>query len=317
MNKNIILAILIAFFITAIIGPRLLPLLTRLKFGQFVREDGPKSHLKKQGTPTMGGIIFLLGIVLTSTLFYKIDPLILPMLCVVIGFAAIGFIDDYLKVIKKQSEGLKSGQKLILQCVVAVVFLLYIVIVKDLSTKIIIPFTYGFEIDLGFLYIPIMLVVMLGTVNGVNLTDGVDALATSVTSIVAAFFIYISVVVSGTNEVFSSIVLGSLLGFLLLNAHPAKVFMGDTGSLGLGGFVAAIAIIQKMPLFILLFGFIYLLETVSVILQVGYFKRTKKRLFKMAPIHHHFELSGMSEVQVVTFFSIITIVMSLIAILAL
>jgi phospho-N-acetylmuramoyl-pentapeptide-transferase len=317
MTQKVILAILISFFITSIIGPRLLPLLMRLKFGQFVREDGPQSHLKKQGTPTMGGIIFLLGIVLASTIFYKSDPLILPMLCVVMGFSIIGFIDDYLKVVKKQSEGLKSGQKLLLQCIIAVLFLLYLVVIREQSTKIIIPFTYGFEINLGVFYIPSMLLVILGTVNGVNLTDGVDALATTVTSIVATFFIFISATSLGNNELFSSIVLGSLLGFLLLNAHPAKVFMGDTGSLGLGGFVAAMAIIQKLPLFIVLFGFIYLLETVSVILQVGYFKKTKKRLFKMAPIHHHFELSGMSETLVVTFFSIITIVMSLIAVLAL
>jgi len=316
MQRNVILAILISFFLTAVIGPRLLPLLARLKFGQFVREDGPQSHLKKQGTPTMGGIIFLLGIVLTSTIFFKIDSNILPLLCVVLGFSAIGFTDDYLKVVKKQSEGLKSGQKLLLQCIIAVGYLLFLIIVKDQSTKVILPFTYGYELDLAWTYIPIMLVVILGTVNGVNLTDGVDGLATSVTAIVCAFFIFVALTTSGTDEVFSSIVLGSLLAFLLLNSNPAKVFMGDTGSLALGGFVAALAITQRLPLFIPLFGCIYLLETISVMIQVAYFKKTKKRFFKMAPIHHHFELSGMSEVQVVTFFTVITIVMSLIAVLA-
>lgn len=316
MTQNVILGIIISFLITAVIGPRLLPLLTRLKFGQFVREDGPQSHLKKQGTPTMGGLIFLIGILLTSAFFLKKDEHIMPLLLITVGFACVGFIDDYLKVVKKQSEGLKSGQKLALQCIVAVAYLCYLVFFAKQSTSVIIPFTYGFEWNLGWFYIPIMLIVMLGTVNGVNLTDGVDALATSVTSVVAVFFIVISLVFSSTHELFSAIVLGSLLGFLLLNAHPAKVFMGDTGSLGLGGFVAAVAILQKMPLFIPLFGAIYLLETVSVMLQVGYYKKTKKRLFKMAPIHHHFELSGMSEIQVVTFFTIITIIMSLIGILA-
>lgn len=317
MINNIILGIIISFLITAIIGPRLLPLLTKLKFGQFVREDGPQSHLKKQGTPTMGGLIFLIGILLTSVLFIKIDSTLLPLLMVMVGFAAVGFIDDYLKVVKKQSEGLKSGQKLALQCLVSVIYLCYLLFVEKQSTSVIIPFTYGYELNLGYFYLPIMLVVMLGTVNGVNLTDGVDALATSVTSVVAVFFIVISIGFSPTHELFSGIVLGSLLGFLLLNAHPAKVFMGDTGSLGLGGFVVAVAILQRMPLFIPLFGIIYLIETLSVMLQVGYYKRTKKRLFKMAPIHHHFELSGMSEIQVVTFFSIITMIMSLIALLAL
>lgn len=317
MIKNIVLAVIISFLITAMIGPRLLPLLTKLKFGQFVREDGPQSHLKKQGTPTMGGLIFLIGILLTSIIFIRIDSTILPLLFVMIGFAAVGFIDDYLKVVKKQSEGLKSGQKLALQCVVSILYLCYLVFITEQSTSVIIPFTYGFELNLGYFYIPIMLVVMLGTVNGVNLTDGVDALATSVTSVVAVFFIAISLSYSQTHELFSGIVLGGLLAFLLLNAHPAKVFMGDTGSLGLGGFVVAVAILQRMPLFIPLFGIIYLIETISVMLQVGYYKKTKKRLFKMAPIHHHFELSGMSEIQVVTFFTVITIIASLIGILAL
>lgn len=317
MLNQLILAIVVAFCISAIIGPRLLPVLSKLKFGQFVREDGPESHLKKQGTPTMGGLIFLIAIVLSSLIFGGIDKSVFPLMFITLGFGAIGFIDDYLKVVKKQSEGLKAWQKLFLQLVVSLAFLTYIVFVLDQSSKIIIPFTQGYRLDLSFFYIPVMLVVVLGTVNGVNLTDGLDGLATSVTSVVAMFYVMISIIYMVSGGIFAAIVLGSLLGFLMLNAYPAKVFMGDTGSLALGGFVAAQAIFTRTPLFILLFGIIYLLETLSVIIQVGYYKRTKKRVFKMAPIHHHFELTGVSETRIVVYFTVITIIMSLISILAL
>lgn len=323
MTKELIMPILIGFFISSIVGPRMLPLLSKLKFGQFVRDDGPESHLKKQGTPTMGGIIFLVSIILASLIYIGKDETVLPLLLTMLGFGAVGFIDDFLKVVKKQSEGLKSLQKLGLQFVISVGFLAYLLLVLEQSTTVIIPFTYGYELDLSFAYIPIMLIAILGTVNGVNLTDGLDGLATSVTSVVAFFFVVIgSGVVLGQaydfpGGIFSAIVLGSLLGFLLINAYPAKVFMGDTGSLALGGYVAALSIITKLPLFILLFGIIYLVETVSVIIQVGYFKKTKKRVFKMAPIHHHYELSGVSETRIVVWFTLITMVMSMIAILAL
>jgi len=323
MTKELILPILIGFFISSIIGPRMLPLLAKLKFGQFVRDDGPESHLKKQGTPTMGGIIFLLAIILTSIMFMGQDETVLPLMIVMLAFGAVGFIDDFLKVVKKQSEGLKSLQKLGLQFVISVGFLAYLVIGLEQPTTVIIPFTYGYEFDLSFAYIPIMLIAILGTVNGVNLTDGLDGLSTSVTSVVAFFFVVIGSgialdkVYNFPGGIFSAIVLGSLLGFLLLNAYPAKVFMGDTGSLALGGYVAAISILTKLPLFILLFGIIYLVETLSVIIQVGYYKKTKKRVFKMAPIHHHYELSGVSETRIVVWFTLITIVMSMIAVLAL
>jgi len=317
MTSEYILPILIGFFISAILGQRMLPALVKLKFGQFVREDGPESHLKKQGTPTMGGIIFILASTVSSFIFMGQDATVLPVLLTMLGFGAVGFVDDYLKVIKKQSEGLKAYQKFGLQAVISLGFLVYIVVILKQDTSIIIPFTYGYEIDLSYSYIPLMLVVMLGTVNGVNLTDGLDGLATSVTSIVAFFFVIIGATYGFVGGIFAAIVLGSLLGFLLLNTYPAKVFMGDTGSLALGGFVVATAIITKLPLFILLFGVIYLVETVSVILQVGYYKKTNKRLFKMAPLHHHYELKGVSETRIVVYFSLITIIMSMIAILAL
>ncbi len=323
MTTELIMPILLGFFASSIIGPRLLPLLSKLKFGQFVRDDGPESHLKKQGTPTMGGIIFLLAIVVISLIYVGQDDTILPLMITMIGFGAIGFIDDFLKVVKKQSEGLKSLQKFGLQVIIASGFLAYLILVLKQSTSVIIPFTYGYELDLSIAYGPIMLIVILGTVNGVNLTDGLDGLATSVTSVVSFFFVMISSgialsqVYDFNGGIFSAIVLGSLLGFLLLNTYPAKVFMGDTGSLALGGYVAAISILTRLPLFILLFGIIYLVETLSVIIQVGYFKKTKKRIFKMAPIHHHFELNGVSETRIVVWFTLITLIMSMIAILAL
>lgn len=316
MIKNVILAILVSFMLTAVIGPRILPLLMKLKFGQFVRDDGPSSHLKKSGTPTMGGIIFLSGIFLSSFIFASIDKNVFPLLLMTLGFGCVGFIDDFLKIRKKKSEGLKAFQKLALQALVTILFLIYVSTQSMIGTKVMVPFTNAYLLDLGLVYYPLMFVVVLGTVNGVNLTDGLDGLATSVTSVVAAFFIGFSFIFAADIAIFPGIVLGALLGFLLMNVHPAKVFMGDTGSLALGGFVAATAIIAKIPFFILLFGVIYLIESISVILQVAYYKRTKKRIFKMAPIHHHFELSGMSETQIVAFFSIITMVMSLIAILS-
>ncbi len=317
MTNQLILAIIVGFLISAMIGPRLLPVLAKLKFGQYVRDDGPESHLKKQGTPTMGGLIFIGAIILSTLIFGVNDKTAFPTLFVTLGFGIVGFMDDYLKVVKKQSEGLKAYQKLALQFIVTLGFLIYMVFVKDLGTDIIIPFTYGGRIDLGYAFIPFMFIVILGTVNGVNLTDGLDGLATSVTSVVAFFFVMISIVYGFTGGLYAAIVLGSLLGFLMLNAYPAKVFMGDTGSLALGGFVAAQALITKTSVFILLFGLIYLMETLSVIIQVGYFKKTGKRFFKMAPIHHHFELKGMSETRVVVYFTTITIIMSLIAFLAL
>jgi len=316
MSINWILPLILTFIVTSLIAPRMLPLLKRLKFGQHVRDDGPESHLKKQGTPTMGGVIFLLGILIASLFWAREDKNIIPIFLAMFSFGMIGFLDDWLKIRKRQSEGLTSWQKFSFQAFVAIIYLVVGLWTQMLSTQIIIPFTYGYKIDLGLFFVPIMLIVILGTVNGVNLTDGLDGLATSVTSMVSIFFILAAILLKADQEIMPAIVLGGLLSFLLYNTYPAKVFMGDTGSLALGGFVASMAIGLEVPLFILLFGVIYLIESLSVILQVGYYKKTKKRIFKMAPIHHHFELSGMAETQVVTYFTIITVIMSLIAILA-
>ncbi len=318
VNMNLIMPVVIAFAISVVLSPVLIPFLKKLKFGQFVRDDGPQSHLKKSGTPTMGGIIILLSIAITSLLYIGEYKEIIPVLFVTIGFGLVGFLDDYIKVVMKRSLGLRAWQKLLGQIVVTGVFAYYLLNVMNLGTEIIIPFTNGATWDLGFLYVPFIFIVLLGTVNGVNFTDGLDGLASGVTVLVATFF---TVVAIGTGSGISPItgaVVGSLLGFLIYNVYPARVFMGDTGSLALGGFVAASACVLKMPLFILIIGMIYLVEVLSVIIQVTYFKMTGgKRIFKMAPIHHHFELCGWSETRVVAVFSIITAILCLVALMAL
>lgn len=317
MSTNWILPLIVSFMITGLIGPRMLPVLKRLKFGQQVRDDGPQSHLKKQGTPTMGGLIFLLGILIVALFWVGQSPEILTVLLTMLSFGFIGFLDDWLKIKKRQSEGLSAGQKFALQALVALVYLFVGLTTKTLTTAIVIPFTQGYALNLDVFFVPLMLVVILGTVNGVNLTDGLDGLATSVTSVVGMFFVFASILLDTNQEIMPAIVTGALLAFLLYNTYPAKVFMGDTGSLALGGFVASMAISLKLPLFILLFGLIYLVESISVIVQVGYYKKYKKRIFKMAPIHHHFELSGMPETKVVAYFTIATAMMSLLALSAL
>ena len=318
MINETILAIIIAFVISAALCPVVIPMLHKLKFGQQVRQEGPQAHLKKQGTPTMGGLIILGSIIVTS-LFY---PKIIPVLFVTVGFGIIGFLDDYIKIVMKRSEGLNPKQKLAGQIVITAVFTYYLMNSGDVGTRILIPFTGGFDhglmLDLGYLYIPFVFVVLLGTDNGVNFTDGLDGLCTSVTILVATF---LTIVALGENSGLSPMtgaVVGSLLGFLLFNVYPASVFMGDTGSLALGGFVAATAYMLQMPLFILIVGLIYLVEVLSVIIQVSFFKITHgKRIFKMAPIHHHFELSGWSETRVVAVFSIITALLCMVGYAAL
>ena len=314
---KIALPVLISFLISVALCPIVIPFLHKLKFGQFVREEGPQSHLKKAGTPTMGGLIFLLSVVLTSIFFIKGNQEVVPVLFVTLGFGLIGFLDDYIKVVMKRSLGLRAWQKMLGQFVVTVVFAVYLIKYSGLGTDTIVPF-YG-EITMSTpLFVIMLFFVLLGTVNGVNFTDGLDGLASSVTVIVATFF---TVVAWGMGSGISPItcaVIGSLLGFLLYNVYPAKVFMGDTGSLALGGFVAASAYMLKMPLFIPIIGFIYLFEIVSVMLQVSYFKLTKgKRIFKMAPVHHHFELCGWSETRVVAVFSCVTALLCLVALTAL
>ena len=322
MIRETILAIIIAFAVSALLCPVIIPFLHKLKFGQQVRQEGPQAHLKKQGTPTMGGLIILGSIIVTSLFYLKDYPKIIPVLFVTVGFGIIGFLDDYIKIVMKRSEGLNPKQKLAGQIVITAVFTYYLMNSGDVGTRILIPFTGGFDhglmLDLGYLYIPFVFVVLLGTDNGVNFTDGLDGLASSVTVLVATFFTVVAIGTKSGIEPITCAVVGALLGFLLFNVYPASVFMGDTGSLALGGFVASTALLLKMPLYILIVGAIYLIEVLSVILQVGYFKITHgKRIFKMAPIHHHFEQSGWSETKVVAVFSIVTALFCLIALAAL
>lgn len=316
MNHSIAIPALIAFFITLLLGPGLIKFLHRLKFGQFIREEGPESHLKKSGTPTMGGILFLVGILAGSAFFIADYPKIVPILFVTLGFGLIGFLDDYIKVVMKRNLGLTPAQKMFGQFLITAIFAFYMVNHSGLGTDVLIPFSNGKMLHLGLLYVPILFFVVLGTVNGANFTDGLDGLASSVTTLIAVFFTVIAVASKTDVHPVVCAVIGALLGFLCFNIHPAKVFMGDTGSLALGGFVASTAYMLQIPLFLPIIAFIYFVEVLSVIIQVSYYKKTKKRIFKMAPIHHHFELSGWPETKVVSIFSIVTAVLCLIGMLA-
>ena len=320
MNIYIAVAIpiIIAFALSVALGPVIIPFLRKLKFGQTVRDDGPQSHLKKNGTPTMGGIIFLISVIVTSCIYMKDYPQIIPILFVTVGYGVIGFLDDYIKIVLKRSEGLTPSQKMFGQIIVTGVFAVYMYKFSGISMEMIVPFFPNVTLDLGFLTIPVMFLAIIGTVNGVNFTDGLDGLATSVTIMVAVFFGVVALGVKSDVWPIACAVIGALLGFLLFNVHPASVFMGDTGSLALGGFVAAIAYMLQMPIFILIVGLIYWIEIFSVIIQVGYFKISHgKRIFRMAPIHHHFELGGWSETKVVAVFTIVTAMLCLIGLMAL
>ena len=309
--------VLIAFAISAVLGPVIIPFLRRLKIGQTEREE-LKSHLKKAGTPTMGGLIILAGILITSLFFLEENPKIIPILFLTAGFGAIGFLDDYLKVVLRRSDGLLAWQKMLLQIAVTGIFAYYLLNYTDISLLMKIPFLKDRYLDLGAGAVPLMFFVVIGTVNGVNFTDGLDGLASSVTILVATFFSVVAVGAQSGIEPVTCAVVGALLGFLLFNVYPAKVFMGDTGSLALGGFVAAAAYMLQMPLFLPIVGFIYMVEVISVVIQVGYFKATHgRRFFRMAPIHHHFELCGWSETRVVAVFSIVTALLCLTALMAL
>ena len=317
MNYEVVIPVMIAFAISALLGPIVIPFLRRLKVGQTERAE-LESHLKKNGTPTMGGVMILASIVVTCLFYIKDYPKIIPILFMTVGFGVIGFLDDYLKVVLRRSDGLLPWQKMLCQLVVTTIFAVYMVLYSGVSLTMLIPFSGGLYLNLGWLAIPLLYVAVIGTVNGVNFTDGVDGLASSVTVIVATFF---SVVAIGTNagiEPITCAVAGALLGFLLFNVYPASVFMGDTGSLALGGFVISAAYMMQMPLFIIIVGLIYLVEVLSVMIQVTYFKKTGgKRIFRMAPIHHHFELGGWSETRVVAVFSIVTALLCMLALLAL
>ena len=313
MIEKILFPVLISFGIATVLGPVVIPFLRRLKVGQTEREE-LESHQIKTGTPTMGGLIILAAVIITSVIFIPRYPKIIPILFLTVGFGAIGFLDDYLKVVLRRSDGLLAWQKMLLQIVVTTIFAVYLVRCTDVSLTMLVPFSGGKYLDLGWMAIPLMYFAVIGTVNGVNFTDGLDGLASSVTVLVAVFFTVVAVGTNSGIEPITCAVVGALLGFLLFNVYPASVFMGETGSLALGGFVAATAYMLQMPLFILIVGLIYLVEVLSVILQVTYFKLTHgKRIFKMAPIHHHFELSGWSETRVVAVFSIITALLCLVA----
>ncbi len=316
MNSVILISVMVSFAISVFLGPLVIPFLRRLKVGQTERTEGPESHLKKNGTPTMGGILILISVVAASLLFVRDYPSIIPVLFLTLGFGLVGFLDDYIKVVLKRSMGLRAWQKFGLQVLVTGVFVYYLLHYTDVSLEMKVPFLEGTYLDFGWWNIPILFFIVIGTVNGTNFTDGLDGLASSVTVLVATFFTVVAIGTDSGIEPVTCAVVGALLGFLLFNVHPASVFMGDTGSLALGGFVAAAAYMMQMPVFIAIVGFIYLAEVVSVILQVSYFKMTGgKRIFKMAPIHHHFELCGWSETRVVAVFSIVTALLCLVALM--
>lgn len=318
MTKSIILPVFISFGVSALLGPVVIPFLRKLKASQTVRTEGPKSHLQKNGTPTMGGILFLTGVFIACLFFVKENPKILPILFLTLGFGFVGFADDYIKVVLKRSMGLSPLQKLLGQLVVTAAFAAYVTEYMELDLAMKIPFMPGKLLDFGVSNVPILFFVVLGTVNGTNFTDGLDGLAGSVTLLVAVFFSVVAIGTGSGIEPVTCAVAGGLLGFLLFNVHPASVFMGDTGSLALGGFVAGTAYLLQMPLFIPIVGFVYMIEVLSVILQVGYFKVSGgRRIFKMTPLHHHFELSGWSETKIVAVFSIITALLCLAALAAL
>ncbi len=308
---------MIGFLIVIILGPIFIPMLARFKFGQTVRDEGPQSHLAKNGTPTMGGVMMIVAILITGLTRATISKgLIVGLICIV-GFGFVGFLDDFIKIKMKRSLGLKAYQKIILQFALALYIAYYQYSASPSATQLVIPFT-NHIINLGIWYIPFMMIFIIGTVNAVNLTDGLDGLASGVTLIVSCFFILFAVSISNSDvAILAAATAGACLGFLGFNAYPAKVFMGDTGSMALGGAVVAFATLTNSPLIIIIVGFIYLAEALSVMIQVTYFKLTNgKRIFKMAPLHHHFEQCGWPETRVVFVFWIVTVVLCWIGVLA-
>lgn len=319
ISADTMIPLFVAFGISVALSPVVIPFLQKLKIGNTERAEGVQSHLKKAGTPTMGGLIILISILVTSLFYIGRYPRIVPVLFLTLGFGIIGFLDDYLKVVLRRSDGLMPRQKMLGQLLVTTIFVVYLWVMDSSCLEMLLPFPImGVKVLSGMavkvIATPLAYLVIIGTVNGVNFTDGLDGLATGVTSMVAVFYTIASIVMQGGIEPMTAAVLGALLGFLLFNVHPAKVFMGDTGSLALGGFVAGAAYMMRLPIFILLIGLIYLVEVLSVMIQVTYFRKTGgKRFFKMAPIHHHFELCGWSETRIVTVFTVITAFLCLIA----
>lgn len=315
-TSNLTLGLVLAFIISLVLGPITIPMLRRLKFGQNIRKEGPQSHLKKAGTPTIGGVIFIIStaIVMVVMRFNPTDEAMIALYSL-LAFGFIGFLDDILKIVKKENEGLKAWQKMLLLVIFSAAIAVYGYV--NLGTSLRIPFIET-KIPLGVLYIPFVIVYYAGATNAVNLTDGLDGLASTVSVLVLTFFAVVAFVMKHESlAVFSIVLAGGLLGFLKFNAYPAKVFMGDTGSLAIGGAIATIALILELPLVLFIGGGIYVFETISVILQVSSYKLRGKRLFKMAPIHHHFEQEGWSETKIVTVFAIVTVILSFIGFIAL
>ena len=317
-----IIVLLSTFIISIILGIIIIPILKKLKVGQIERDDGPASHLKKQGTPTMGGIIIIIAMIISSIIAYIYMNMvgledtarkIIPMMLLTIGFGAIGFIDDYKKLVLKNTEGLKPSYKMLGLLIISVSYVIYLIQGLNLGTETYIPILKTYIELPTVVYIPAAIVVVLATTNAINLTDGIDGLSSSVSAIIITCLTVIGLMIGiGEVSVFGSIVIGATLGFLMFNLHPAKVFMGDTGSLLLGGVISGLALYLKMPLLLLIIALVPVIETLSVILQVAFFKKTGKRIFKMAPLHHHFELSGWKENKVVIVFSIITLILCVI-----
>ncbi len=297
---NIALVFLISASLSTLLGPRIIPMLRNLKIGQTIREDGPRSHLAKTGTPTMGGVIFIISLTVSILLLGKLTPDVLLVLASTLSFGAVGFMDDFIKVVKKRNLGLRAYQKILGQLIASALIIAYGFYFKGGLQEFHIPLLGKLTIQLGIFTIPFFLTVILGTVNAVNLTDGLDGLATGISIIVfSTFGVMLGILEKWDLSILAFAFVGALLGFLLFNYKPAKVFMGDTGSLALGGALASLAVISELTFFIPLVAGIFFVETLSVMLQVGYFKLTKKRLFRMAPIHHHYEQKGWGELKVV------------------
>lgn len=314
MNKYLL--IIISILVSLGLGLLILPILKRRKIGQNIRDVGPKSHYSKAGTPTMGGIIFMIATLILSLVFLDFNLQNAILIISMLGFGAIGFIDDFRKLVLKQSEGLSPKGKLVLQFALAVIITVMAFINdKDSIELFRIPFT-NFDLKLGILGIPLMIFIIVGTTNATNLTDGLDGLLASVS---VPVFITLAIIGKDTDsELFSYIMMGTLLGFLFFNSNPASVFMGDTGSMAIGGAVVALSIVLRIPIYLIIFGGIYVMETLSVIIQVlSYRHRNKKRVFLMTPIHHHFELKGYKEAKIVISFTVVSVILCMITLAAL
>ena len=313
---NIYLITLIGIFLSMGLGKVIIPILKRKKIGQNIRTVGPQSHMAKEGTPTMGGIIFILVALVMSIILLPKNLETLILIIAMLGYGAIGFVDDFRKLILHQSEGLNPKQKLVLQIILAgLITILAFINDKESITKLLIPFT-NYYLPVSVIGIPLMVFIIVGTTNATNLTDGLDGLLVSVS--IPVFITLAIIAKTGTNKIFSIIMLGAILGFLIYNSNPASVFMGDTGSMAIGGAIVALAINLKIPIYLVIFGGVYVMETLSVIIQVtSYRHRNKKRVFLMTPIHHHYELKGYKEQKIVTGFMVLSTILCLITLVAL